>query len=170
MGLDEFAGQFQRLLDERRSAVRDIHQHAQPVARGDDPPPESGQPAVHRPLRGDVAQLRNAVVNELQVNDAGRARRLQPLEITFEEIAALRREHDDLRVGDVVDAGSYDNVWMYRRGERMLVVLHLGPELVSIPMPGPGRVLLDTHRTRDAECFSRSVEIEGWRGLLVALD
>jgi hypothetical protein len=31
-------------------------------------------------------------------------------------------------------------------------------------------VLLDTHGTREGECFARSVEIEGWRGFLVALD
>jgi len=86
------------------------------------------------------------------------------------ELLALRREHDDLRVGAYVDEGSHENVWTYRRGDRMLVVLHLGSERVSIPLPGSGRVLLDTHRTRDGECFVRSVEIEGWRGLLIALD
>jgi alpha-glucosidase len=86
------------------------------------------------------------------------------------DLLALRREHDDLRAGEAVDAGSHDDVWMYRRGDRMLVVLHLGSERVSIPLPGSGRVLLDTHRTRDGECFARSVEIEGWRGLLIALD
>src|SRR3954451_22044234 len=86
------------------------------------------------------------------------------------ELLALRREHDDLRTGDFVDVGSAGNVWTYRRGDRLLVVLHLGPDRVSIPLPGPGRVLLDTHRTRDGEAASRSIEIEGWRGLLVELD
>jgi glycosidase len=86
------------------------------------------------------------------------------------DLLALRREYDDLRAGDSVDAGSHDHVWMYRRGERMLVVLHLDAARVSIPVPGSGRVLLDTHRTREGECFARSVEVEGWRGLLIALD
>jgi alpha-glucosidase len=86
------------------------------------------------------------------------------------ELLALRREHDDLRTGDFVDVGSAGNVWTYRRGDRLLVVLHLGADRVSIPLPGPGRVLLDTHRTRDGEAASRSIEIEGWRGLLVELD
>jgi alpha-glucosidase len=85
-------------------------------------------------------------------------------------LLALRRDHEDLRAGNAVDAGSLDHVWMYRRGEQMLVVLHLDSARVAIPMPGPGRVLLDTHRTREGAGVSRSVEIEGWRGLLIALD
>jgi len=88
------------------------------------------------------------------------------------DLLALRREHDDLHADSSDDAGSFDDVWMYRRGERMLVVLHLGEGRVSIPLPGPGpgRVLLDTQRTRDGDAVSQSVEVEGWRGLLVALD
>ena len=87
------------------------------------------------------------------------------------DLLALRREHADLRGGDAFDAGSHDNVWMYRRGERMLVVLHLGSEKLTIPMPSmSGRVLLDTHRTREGETCFRSIEVEGWRGLLVAFD
>jgi alpha-glucosidase len=86
------------------------------------------------------------------------------------DLLALRREHVDLRADSSEDAGSHDDVWMYRRGERTLVVLHLGPERVSIPLPRPGRVLLDTLRTRDGEAVSQSVDIDSWGGLLVALD
>src|SRR5262249_55215953 len=79
------------------------------------------------------------------------------------DLLALRSEHHDLRAESSVDAGSHDDVWMYRRGDRTIVVLHLGPGEVSVPLPGPGRVLLDTHRTRDGESVSRVVDVEGWR-------
>ena len=86
------------------------------------------------------------------------------------DLLALRREHDDLRSGDYTDAGSSDAVWMYRRGERMLVLLHLDTERVEVPLPGSGRVLLDTHRRLDGERVEQSLAVDGWRGLLVLED
>jgi alpha-glucosidase len=85
-------------------------------------------------------------------------------------LLALRREYAELRSGELIDVGSADDVWTYRRGEQLLVVLHLGSGRAAATMPGPGVVLLDTHGTREGETVSGSVEVEGWRGLLVALD
>ena len=85
------------------------------------------------------------------------------------DLLALRREHDDLRVGGVVDAGRTTTCGCIARGERMLVVLHLGPEPVAIPMPGSGRVLLDTHRTRGRRVLrALSSRSRVGAGLLVA--
>jgi alpha-glucosidase len=86
------------------------------------------------------------------------------------DLLALRREVASLRSGDFVDAGSSDHVWTYRRGEQTHVLLNLGPAAEAVPLPGSGVVLLDTQRTRDGEEVAESVELEGWSGLLVALD
>jgi alpha-glucosidase len=86
------------------------------------------------------------------------------------DLLALRRAHDDLRSGAFIDAGSYGQVWTYRRGELVHVVLNLGPKAESVPLPGPGRVLLDTRRAMDDEEVAHAVEVDGWSGLLIALD
>ena len=74
--------------------MRDVHEYAKPVAGGDHLLAEGRKPAVHRTLRRDIAQLRHAVMNELQVDEACFARRFQALQVALEEVAALRRDHD----------------------------------------------------------------------------
>ncbi len=61
----------------------------------------------------------------------------------YRRLLALRRESDDLTIGDYRTLSAGDGVLAYARGERTAVALNLTSE--PRPLPVDGTVVLSTH-------------------------
>jgi len=77
------------------------------------------------------------------------------------ELLALRRRERDLREGAYQQLDAPDDVWAYRRGERIAVALNLGSDPVALTFGGD--VLLATGADFDGTLAGRS-------GVVLALD
>jgi alpha-glucosidase len=86
------------------------------------------------------------------------------------DLLAVRRAEPDLREGDYVDAGSRADLWVFRRGARVVVAVNLGPDSHEIAIPGArGRVAIATDRARDDESISDHLALDGWSAAVVIL-
>ncbi|MEA2651095.1 MAG: alpha-glucosidase [Chloroflexota bacterium] len=98
-----------------------------------------------------------------RVNVAGQAEDPDSILTLTRRLIRLRREHPVLHLGDFEPFGpTPDGTFAFRRvsGEgRLTVALNLTGESRSIPGAGPGRVLIGTHRERDAERVALNFEL-----------
>jgi alpha-glucosidase len=83
------------------------------------------------------------------------------------DLIALRRRTPDLHSGSYATVpASDDEVWAWRRGSSVVVVVNLGD--ADHTLPGiSGRVLLGTDRARAGETIAGSVPMRAWEGLVI---
>jgi alpha-glucosidase len=106
-----------------------------------------------------------------EINVAGQSEDPDSLLSLTRRLIRLRREHPVLHVGDFEPFGpSPDGTFAFRRiGPQGLlnVVLNLTGEARAVAGAGPGRVLIGTHRDRDAARVERTIELRPNEAIVV---
>ena len=82
------------------------------------------------------------------------------------DLIALRRTTADLRLGRYRTLDAPDGVWVWSRGDRVVVALNLTDDEVDLPGV-EGVVRLGTDRRRDGETISAGLRLGAWEGLVV---
>jgi alpha-glucosidase len=83
------------------------------------------------------------------------------------KLIQLRREHEDLQTGDYRQIATVSDVWAWRRGKKLMVVINMSKhhqELRDID----GKILLDTTLKRQDEAVSGLLHLEPWQGVIIA--
>jgi alpha-glucosidase len=81
------------------------------------------------------------------------------------DLVALRRAEPDLRTGAYREVSAEGEVWVYRRGDRLLVALNLGAEEATVPARGV--IAIGTRRERDGEAVSGALALGPREGVVV---
>jgi alpha-glucosidase len=105
-----------------------------------------------------------------RTNLAAQAEDSRSLLALYRRLIELRRRRPELTAGDWQALAADGDVLAYARshvGSRLLIALNLGPTPHSLPLLGPGRVLLSTHLDRGQEAVSEQVELRGDEGLIL---
>jgi alpha-glucosidase len=90
--------------------------------------------------------------------------------LTFcRRLIALRRAEDALREGAYASFDAPDGVLAWTRGGTFAVVLNLTPNPVSVALPAPGTIALNTPLDRDGETVGMAVDLRGDEGVLIRL-
>jgi alpha-glucosidase len=90
----------------------------------------------------------------------------------YRRLTAVRRTKAALTRGTYRTFAVTDDVLTYTRedgGERILVALNLGPDSVSVPLPGPGTVLVSTDLGRDGEPVGGLLSLGAHEGAAIDL-
>ena len=83
-------------------------------------------------------------------------------------LLALRRERDDLHLGDYGSLAAPPGVWAYRRGSGVMVALNLAEVPAEVEIPGgSGRVLLATVPGREGEAAAGALRLGPWEGAVL---
>jgi alpha-glucosidase len=85
------------------------------------------------------------------------------------DLIALRRRTPDLLRGAYASLPSPKGVWVWQRGESVLVALNFSHEDAQIESVD-GAVVIGTDRSRDGEQVSGSLELGPWEGVVIKLD
>jgi alpha-glucosidase len=83
-------------------------------------------------------------------------------------LIALRRTHPDVARGAYTSIPTPDDIWAYRRGDRIVVVVSLGD--TGCTVPASGTVAAATEPARVGERVEGDVRIGAWEGVVVELD
>ena len=81
------------------------------------------------------------------------------------DLIELRRQMPDLQDGNYRTLDAPDGVWAFGRGDRAVVVLHLGDGMASV-VNLDGTVRICTDRRRDGEAINGSLRIGPWEALV----
>ena len=74
------------------------------------------------------------------------------------DLISLRRRREELRAGSYSALEAPDDVWAWRRGAKIVVVLNMSES--SVELPGlAGEILIATDRSRDGEPVTRPVRL-----------
>jgi alpha-glucosidase len=82
------------------------------------------------------------------------------------DLIAIRRHHADLRGGAYATLDTADDVWAWRRGERLVVALNMSDSPVELPGL-TGEILIATDRSRDGESVADPLRLRAWDGVVV---
>jgi alpha-glucosidase len=130
-----------------------------------DPGPNAGF------ARADATPWLPLAADAERVNVAAQADDPDSLLTLTRRLIRVRRDHPVLHLGDFEPFGpTPDGTYAFRRVSaegRLTVVLNLTDAPVSVPAAGPGRVLIGTHRDRDADQVERSVELRPNEAIVV---
>lgn len=82
------------------------------------------------------------------------------------DLIALRRSRPDLRTGAFTALEAPEDLWMWRRGDRTVVVLNCsdGPQEAEVE----GDVLLGTRREREGERMTGRLRLEPWEAVVLS--
>lgn len=111
----------------------------------------------------DAAPWLPVAPDAAEVNVAAQADDPDSLLTLTRRLLRLRREHPVLSAGDFEPFGpTPEGTYAFRRvagGARLTIALNLTGEPRSLPGAGPGRILIGTHRDRDAADVPSVVEL-----------
>jgi alpha-glucosidase len=82
------------------------------------------------------------------------------------DLIALRRRTPDLHSGTYATVPSPDALWVWRRGERHVVVINFADQDATLTVVD-GRVIVGTDRARDGEKIAGDVRLRGWEALVI---
>jgi len=87
------------------------------------------------------------------------------------DLIGLRDALPELRRGayERLDSGS-DEVWVWKRGDRTIVVCNLSDDPWAVPKVGPGIVRIGTNRARAEERVDDSFALDRWEAAIVWRD
>ena len=81
------------------------------------------------------------------------------------DLIALRRVRAELHAGDAAPVEAPDDVWAWRRGERIVVALNHGD--ADAAFPAAGTVLIGTDRGRDGQAVDGELALEPWEAVVL---
>jgi alpha-glucosidase len=81
------------------------------------------------------------------------------------DLVALRRAEPDLRTGAYREVAAEGEVWVYRRGDGLLVALNLGADEATVP--ARGTIAIGTRRERDGETLSGTLALGPREGVVL---
>jgi alpha-glucosidase len=81
------------------------------------------------------------------------------------DLVALRRAEPDLRTGAYREVSAEGEVWVYRRGDGVVVALNLGAEETTVP--ARGAIAIGTRRERDGENVAGTLRLGSREGVVV---
>jgi alpha-glucosidase len=82
------------------------------------------------------------------------------------DLIALRKEHEELRVGSYATLAAPDDVWAWARGEHLVVALNLSESAAEVSGVA-GDILIGTDRSRDRERVAGPLRLRAWDGVVV---
>jgi alpha-glucosidase len=85
------------------------------------------------------------------------------------DLIALRVAVPDLRAGPYTRHAAEGGLWVWRRGERVVVALNLGGDPARVEMAN-GILRISTRRERDGERVAGSLTLDPWEGAIAWLD
>lgn len=91
----------------------------------------------------------------------------------YRRLTALRRSKAALTNGSYRTVTASDDVLAYMReaeGERLLILLNLGSQPVSVPLPADGAVLVSTDPARDGGQAGGSIALSAHEGAVIGLN
>ncbi|HYA67336.1 MAG TPA: DUF3459 domain-containing protein, partial [Acidimicrobiales bacterium] len=85
------------------------------------------------------------------------------------DLIDFRRRSSDLWTGGYVLLAASDELWAWRRGEHVAVVLNFGNHGATL-QGLHGRISVATDRARAGQLLKGTLELSGWEGMVVELD
>jgi hypothetical protein len=84
------------------------------------------------------------------------------------DLLALRRELEDLRVGQYERVAVEGRLWAWRRGRSVVVAVNLGDAPAAVAGV-TGTLAIATDRARDGEAVNGRLALGPWQGAVVTL-